>query len=76
MILALETGWTDRAIGRLSGRFRAALHWTLYVRTLVGDDGLPDIAIPAGASTADVADAMKRRVAVADLRKHLELDEE
>ncbi|HEY6012778.1 MAG TPA: hypothetical protein VIU37_02180 [Candidatus Limnocylindrales bacterium] len=67
-MLALETGWTPDRIGNLAARFRSALHWLLYVRALVGPEGLPHIDIPREASAETKADLLRTRVQVEQLR--------
>jgi hypothetical protein len=42
-MLALETGWTPDVLGDLPRRFKAACHWALFARTMVGPDGLPSL---------------------------------
>lgn len=70
MILALETGWTPDVLVDLPGQFRRASHWTLYARTLVGDDGLQEIDV-AAVSREHKAEAARAAMANADVRKHL-----
>lgn len=76
MILALETGWTDRRIDALSSRFRAACHWVLYVRSIVGDEGLSEVTIPRNAPPEDRLAAMKVRADVGALRSTLYPDDD
>lgn len=42
-MLALETGWTPDTLAHLPRRFRAACHWALFARSVVGPDGLPTL---------------------------------
>ena len=68
MILALETGWTPRVIARLSAPFRAACHWALYARAIVGDDGLTDVEIPPGSNASQRLAIGKLRADIGKLR--------
>lgn len=70
-MLALRTGWTPDVLSDLPLRFRAACHWALYARTLVGPDGLPSTEIPQGAPNAVKLEAMQRNAAMLPLRKAL-----
>jgi hypothetical protein len=70
-MLALSTGWDDKAIGRLAAPFRAACHWALYVQAIVGPEGLADGGIPEGGSPKQRIEAMKRSVALAKIREAL-----
>lgn len=71
MLLALETGWTPERIGSLAARFRAALHWLLYARSLVGPEGLPHIDIPRDAAPEVKADLLKARLQLQQVREVL-----
>lgn len=71
MILALETGWTPDVIGTIPVAFRAACHWALFVRSIVGADGLPNPTIPAGAPATERLNVMRLQVAMSQLRDSL-----
>lgn len=71
MILALDTGWTDRSIERLGERFRAACHWAVYVRAIAGPEGLPQVSIPKGGSLEQRLAAGKAIAELARLRADL-----
>lgn len=68
MILALDTGWTPRAIGALPARFRAACHWALYARALTGPEGIPSGDIPQGATPDVLRAAIRVREEVQAIR--------
>lgn len=70
-MLAVATGWTPDVLADLPLDFRSACHWTLYVKALVGDEGLPDLTVPQGASPAQRLEIGKARAAQARLRKVL-----
>jgi hypothetical protein len=53
VILALETGWTPAMLGNLPSRFRAACHWVLYLRAMIGEDGLPQSLTPPPGATPE-----------------------
>lgn len=68
MILALQTGWTERTLARLSLSFRAACHWAIYVRAIAGPDGFPSVEMPRNAPPDARLRVGKARVAIAQLR--------
>lgn len=70
-MLALATGWTPDVLRELPTPFRAACHWTLYARTIVGSDGLPSTEIPVSAGMGDRLDAMKQSAALLPIRQTL-----
>lgn len=66
-MLALSTGWEPDRIGALPARFRAACHWALFSRAIVGNDGLPAVPeLPVGGVDP------KQRIAVAKMRGALD----
>lgn len=67
-MLALETGWTPEVIGSVPDGFRRALHWALFVRAIVGDEGLPSTELPRGAPVEARTAAAKLAVSVAKTR--------
>lgn len=68
MILALGTGWLPPQIAALPAWFRAACHWTLFVRTVL-PDGMPDVpAVTTGMTPAQKANVARARVQIAQLR--------
>lgn len=67
-MLALETGWTPDVLAALPLRFRAACHWVLYTRALVGPEGLPDTTVPIHADPQVKAAAIKLRQNVEAIR--------
>lgn len=69
MTLALETGWTPSVLVDLPDRFRRACHWALFVRAIVGSDGMPQVPkITPGLPTADKAEIQRVRAAISQLR--------
>lgn len=71
MILALETGWTPAEITSLPSRFRAACHWVLYARVLIGPEGLPSTDIPTHLPYAQRLEMQKQIVPALKLRAFL-----
>lgn len=76
MILALDAGLTERAIGRMSAQFRAACHWGLYVRAIAGPEGLPQVTIPHGGSPEQRLAAGKALADLARIRAELYPEDE
>ena len=70
-MLALETGWTPPMLRELPAAFRAACHWALFVRSIVGDEGLPTVRIPKGAPIEARTEAMRLSVEIKKVREAL-----
>ena len=51
--------------------FRAACHWVIYARAIVGPSGLPSTDVPHGLPLAQRAAMMRASVAGVELRKVL-----
>lgn len=68
-MLALATGWDESVLGSLSARFRAACHWALYVRALIGPDGIPSTEVPRDAGPEVRVAAAKLSIQLAKLRE-------
>lgn len=68
MILALETGWTEGVLARMSRSFKAACHWVLYARAIVGPEGFPSTDVPKGADVHTRAAFGKLAMSVAEHR--------
>ncbi len=75
-MLALTTGWKPPALASLPGPFRAACHWALYVRAIVGEDGLEEVSIPQDAPVSMRLAAMKGAADRAKLRTVLYPEDE
>lgn len=67
-MLALSTGWTPDVLADMPAVFRAACHWVLYVRAIVGPEGLPSTEVPRSASLEVRQAAARQSVHVANLR--------
>ena len=70
-MLALATGWTPDVLAELPLRFRAACHWALYARTIVGDEGLNVPSPGAFADPVQKVQAAKNSVIAGQIRKAL-----
>lgn len=64
----MRTGWTPDVLADLPFGFRAACHWALYVHAIVGDQGIPDVSVPAFASREAKLQAQAARVELLRIR--------
>lgn len=60
-MLALETGWTPDALADMPLPFRAACHWVLYARAIVGPEGFPSTEVPMHAPPEVKYEAIRLR---------------
>lgn len=67
-MLALSTGWTPDVLADMPAVFRAACHWALYARAIVGPEGIPSGEVPQGATPDVLRAALELRQVAADLR--------
>jgi len=71
-MLALDTGWTPAILGTLPSRFRAACHWVIWLRAVIGDEGLPQsVTPPPGATPEQRAQLGRAALQIAELRREL-----
>lgn len=70
-MLALATGWTPDVLRKLPTGFRSRCHWVLYVRSIAGNEGLPDDSVPQRGSPDEIREAIRRRQAIAEIRANL-----
>lgn len=75
-MLALATGWTPKVIGTVPAWFRAACHWALYVRSIVGNDGLPSTEIPVNGGMGERLAAMKQNAELLPVRSRIYPEDE
>ena len=71
MMLALATGWTPDVLVELPLRFRAACHWMLYARTIIGDEGLNVPSPGAFSDPAQKQHAAKNAMIAKQIREAL-----
>ena len=71
-MVALETGWTPDMLAELPAGFLAGCRWALYVRAIVGAEGIGATDPPGpGLPVAQRMAAMRRNAEIARLRTHL-----